>query len=55
MLGHADVKTTQIYHLATHPAQLPEKDGETKPDEPAREELLNAPTAEQDEEEEQEP
>lgn len=70
MLGHADLKTTQIYtqvsirhlkqiHTATHPAQLPKKDGaatETaKPDTAAREELLNALAAEQDEEAEQEP
>jgi integrase/recombinase XerD len=66
MLGHADLKTTQIYtqvsirhlkqiHTATHPAQLPKKNGETKPDEAAREALLNALAAEQDEEEEQEP
>lgn len=64
MLGHADLKTTQIYtqvsirhlkqiHSATHPAQLPKKDGETKPDEAAREELLNALAAEQDEEEQE--
>jgi integrase/recombinase XerD len=66
MLGHADLKTTQIYtqvsirhlkqiHSATHPAQLPKKDGDAKPDEAAREELLNALAAEQDEDEEQEP
>lgn len=66
MLGHADLKTTQIYtqvsirhlkqiHSATHPAQLPKKDGEAKPDEAAREELRNALAAEQDEDEEQEP
>lgn len=66
MLDHADLKTTQIYtqvsirrlkqiHSATHPAQLPKKDGDAKPDEAAREELLNALAAEQDEDEEQEP
>lgn len=66
MLGHADLKTTQIYtqvsirhlkqiHSATHPAQLPKKDGETKPDEAVREELLNALAAEQDEDEEDAP
>lgn len=66
MLGHADLKTTQIYtqvsirhlkqiHSATHPAQLPKKDGDAKPDEAAREELRNALAAEQDEDEEQEP
>ena len=66
MLGHADLKTTQIYtqvsirhlkqiHSATHPAQLPKKDGDAKPDEAAREELLNALAADQDEDEEQEP
>ena len=53
MLGHADLKTTQIYtqvsirhlkqiHSATHPEQLPKMDTETKPDETAREELLTA-------------
>jgi len=63
MMGHADLKTTQIYtqvsirhlkqiHSATHPAQLPKKDGDAKPDEAAREELLNALAAEQDEDEE---
>ncbi|MCX6589053.1 MAG: site-specific tyrosine recombinase XerC [Acidobacteria bacterium] len=66
MLGHADLKTTQIYtqvsirhlkqiHSATHPAQLPKKDGDAKPNEAAREELRNALAAEQDEDEEQEP
>jgi len=67
MLGHADLKTTQIYtqvsirhlkqiHSATHPAQLPKKDGAaTEPDEAAREELLNALAAEQDEDEEDAP
>jgi hypothetical protein len=29
-------------HSATHPAQLPKKDGEAKPDETVPEELLNA-------------
>jgi hypothetical protein len=38
-----------------HPAPLPKKDGDGKPDEAAREELLNALAAEQDEDEEQEP
>ena len=66
MLGHADLKTRQIYtqvsirhlkqiHSATHPAQLPKKDGDAKSDEAAREELLNALAAEQDEDEEQAP
>ncbi len=67
MLGHADLKTTQIYtqvsirhlkqiHSATHPAQLPKKDGAaTEPDEAAREELLNALAAEQDEDKEDAP
>lgn len=61
MLGHADLKTTQIYtqvsirhlkqiHSATHPAQFPKKDGTPQPDEAAREELLNALAAEAEEE-----
>jgi len=66
MRGHADLKTTQIYtqvsirhlkqiHSATHPAQLPKKDGGAKPDQSAREELLNALAAEQDEDKEDAP
>ncbi len=66
MLGHADLKTRQIYtqvsirhlkqiHSATHPAQLPKKDGDAKPDQAAREQLRNALAAEQDEDEEQAP
>jgi integrase/recombinase XerD len=67
MLGHADLKTTQIYtqvsirslkkiHAATHPAQLPKKDSSTQPDEAAREQLLRAlATEEEDEEEENAP
>ena len=39
---------------AMHPAPLPKKDGDGKPDEAAREELLNALAAEPDEDEEQE-
>jgi len=67
MLGHADLKTTQIYtqvsirhlkqiHSATHPAQFPKKDGAaSEPSEAAREELLNALAAEPDEDQEHEP
>jgi integrase/recombinase XerD len=67
MLGHADLKTTQIYtqvsirqlkqiHSTTHPAQLPKKDGAAiEPDEAAREELLSALAAEQDEDKEDAP
>ena len=61
MLGHADLKTTQIYtqvsirhlkqiHSATHPAQLPKKDGEAKPEDEAEcEELLSSLVEEDDE------
>lgn len=63
MLGHADLKTMQIYtqvsirhlkqiHSATHPAQSSKNDGDAKPDEAGREELLNALAAQQDEDEE---
>jgi integrase/recombinase XerD len=64
MLGHADLKTTQIYaqvsiralkqiHSATHPAQLPKKDSTTRPDKAAREQLLRALAAEEEDEDEE--
>ncbi len=66
MLGHADLKTTQIYtqvsirqlkqiHSATHPAQLPKPKEPAPADEAARAELLSALAAEEDDEEGEEP
>ncbi len=51
----ASIRHLKQIHSATHPAQLPKKDGDAKPDEAAREELLNALAADQDEDEKQEP
>jgi integrase/recombinase XerD len=61
MLGHADIKTTQIYtqvsirqlkqiHSATHPAHFPKPQTVSPTDEAARAELLSALAAEDDEE-----
>lgn len=43
--------TTQI-QWATHPAQLPKEEGETRPNDAAREKLLSALAPEEDEDEE---